>query len=226
MNKRAKQRLIGVTLVIFVIIGGLVLGTNTAGTSATRTSVADVLADDAIIGRQVEVSGPVVAGSWAPGAKPLTFEIEDIDDSDKTIRILWAGVVPSAFGDGTTAIVTGIVGPDRTVEAKTLITQCPSKYESAKDALLVTDVLSKPEQLVGKTVKVTGFVAAGTIQPAGGPERFAIAPDKRGIDALSIHYDGALPDGMKDGSKVVITGSLEDGGSFAAADVAIDADAK
>lgn len=42
--------------------------------------------------------------------------------------------------------------------------------------------------------------------------------------SLDIAYDGALPDGMEDGSAVVVTGTLAEGGKlFEAIDVAMDA---
>ncbi|MCX8007855.1 MAG: cytochrome c maturation protein CcmE, partial [Coriobacteriia bacterium] len=123
MNKRARQRLIGVTVLILVVVGALVLFVMTQG-GAYKKSVAEVVDDPSLVGQQVQVQGQVVSGSWTPNAKPLTFSIRQADDSNgPTLKVVWAGPIPSAFGDGTVAIVTGIVGEGGTVEAKQLITQ-------------------------------------------------------------------------------------------------------
>jgi cytochrome c-type biogenesis protein CcmE len=169
------------------------------------------------------VQGPVLKGSWKPGAKPFVFSIADEKDPNaEGLKVIWDRPVPSAFGDGTTAIVTGIVGEDGSVTAKTLITQCPSKYASATGALSVADLLKGNMENASATFHVTGYVVTGTIQPAGTAARFSIGTTTKGEESVAVAYDGALPQGMVEGSKVVISGSLGDDGVFLATDVAID----
>lgn len=222
LNKRAKQRLIGVTIIVLVIVAGLIfLATQGEGAGASRKSVAEIVDNAELVGSQVQVEAPVVKGSWTPGTKPFVFDIQDKEDPNGPVMtVKWEGPVPSAFGDGVTAIVTGEVQEDNTLLARTLITQCPSKYASASDALSVDQLLES--KLAGTTVKITGYVVNGTMQAAGAGERFFVGTNAKGEEKVGIAFDGAFPAGMEDGSKVVITGSLEDNGIFNASEVAID----
>lgn len=223
MNKRAKQRLIGVTILIFVAVGALILFSDFSGGTATKTSVAQALTQDDLVGTQVEVSGEVVAGSWVSGATPFVFEIEDGTNPDSgRLRIVWNEVVPGSFGDGTTATVTGVLEADGTINAKYLVTKCPSKYESATGALTVNDAIGRASELSGVTLKVTGFVVEGSIGGPGTTPRFKIADDANGSNALDVAWGGGLSDEFTDGVKVVVTGSLEEGNVFQCTEVALD----
>lgn len=223
MNKRAKQRLIGVTILIIVAVGALVLFSDFSGGTAAKTSVAEALTDEDLVGRQVEVSGKVVPGSWVSGASPFVFEIEDDEDPGAgRLRVVWNDVVPGSFGDGTTATVTGVLTEDGTIEAKYLVTKCPSKYESATGALTVNDALARADELKGVTLKITGTVVEGSVSPAGSRVRFSIADDASGSNALAVAWAGGLPEEFRDGAKVVVTGSLEDDGVFQCTEVALD----
>lgn len=222
MNKRARQRLIGVTVIVLIVVGALVFGTTVTGLGgAYKKSIAEIRSDSALVGKQVQVEGPVVKGSWKPGATPFVFSIGETGDPNaEGLKIVWDRPVPSAFGDGTTAIVTGIVNEDGSVTAKTLITQCPSKYASATDALSVDALLKST--LGSATVKITGYIVNGSVKPSGSAERFVVGTLATGGESVPVAFDGALPQGITDGAKVVITGSLEDNGVFNATDVALD----
>lgn len=228
MNKRAKQRLIGVTILIVVAIGALIGLTRLGNATATPVSIAEALEDETLMGKQIEVTGQVVAGSWTSGARPFVFEIEDaeVDDSGR-VAIVWNDVVPGSFGDGTTATVTGTITEAGTIEAKYLVTKCPSKYESAAGALTVNDVLNRAAEFEGAaTLKVSGFVVRGSLAEAGAPVRFQIADDLSGATPLDVAFGGGLSDEFVDGAKVVITGSLEPGRIFQCSEVALDQDAR
>jgi len=61
----------------------------------------------------------------------VTFMLQDKDDSDKAIRVRYAGAIPDAFRPGAGVIVEGGVRTDQNIfMATSLMTQCPSKYES------------------------------------------------------------------------------------------------
>ncbi len=227
MNKRAKQRLIGVTILILLAVGGLFAFSGFQGGTATKSSIAEALADESLVGKQVEVTGKVVAGSWSAGAQPFVFEIEDAEDPDAgTMRVTWNNIVPGSFGDGTSATVTGVLAEDGSIDAKYLVTKCPSKYESATGALTVNDVINRRSEVAGVTLKVTGTVVAGSIKEAGAPVRFQIADGSSGSTALDVAFGGGLSDEFVDGAKVVLTGSLEPDGTFLCAEVALDKAAK
>jgi len=223
VNKRARQRLIGVTVIVLIVVGALIFGTSMSGTAggAYKKTVGEIRTDSSLVGKQVQVQGPVLKGTWTPGASPFTFSIGDeADPNAEGLVIAWDRPIPSAFGDGTMAIVTGIVNTDGSVTAKTLITQCPSKYASATDALSIDALLKST--LGSATVKITGYVVNGSIMPAGSAERFSVGTLASGGESVAIAFDGALPQGVEDAAKVVITGSLEDNGVFYATEVALD----
>ena len=61
----------------------------------------------------------------------------------------------------------------------------------------------------------------GTLTAAGsGEPRFVLADGTDASVQVPVEFDGALADGIVDGTSVVITGSLSASGSFVATDVA------
>lgn len=225
MNKRARTRLIGVTAIILLAVVAVVASGAFNGNTAYSRTVEDVTGDNSLVGERVKVSGTVVSGSWDQNQNPMKFTIRDEADSAEsgpTLKVVFNGAVPSTFGDGVVAIVTGELDKDGTITSSDMITKCPSKYESAKGSLPVADLLGKGENMVGKTTKVSGVVKNGTIVAPGSDVRFVVATAATGGDEVEVAWQGALPAGMVDGSKVVLTGALEEDGKFVATDVALD----
>jgi len=225
VNKRARNRLIGVTAIVLLAIIAIFASIGGRGGTAYYKSVKEVASDAALQGQRVKVGGAVVAASWDKKSNPMRFTIRDEKDtagSGPTVKVVYNGAVPSTFGDGVTAIVTGTLSADGIIEADEMITKCPSKYESATGALPIADLIGKGESMTGKTVKTTGYVKAGTIVAPGGDARFVVASDKTGGKEVAVVYEGALPSGMTDGSQVVLTGALEADGKFVATNVALE----
>ena len=100
-------------------------------------------------------------------------------------------------------------------------TKCPSKYENADSALTVEQLLGYGESVYGNVVKVAGSVGAGSLKAAGQGDRFILVDAETG-DSMPVVFEGALSDGIADGSAVVLTGSLGADGKFAATDVALE----
>jgi len=223
VNKRARNRLIGVTAIILVAIAAIILGAG-GQQGAYYKTVKDVASDQGLVGERVRVGGAVVAGSWDKKSNPMRFAIQEEGDkggTGPTIKVVYNGTVPSTFGDGVVAIVTGELGADQTINSDDMITKCPSKYQSATGALAVQDLLNGGADLTGKSVKVTGYVT-GEISPPGGDVRFVISNAAEGGDkTVSVFYDGAIPQGMATGSQVVLGGSLDQNGTFDAVSVAM-----
>lgn len=225
MNKRARNRLIGVTAIVILAIAAIFFSLDSRGGTAYYKTVEEIATDESLIGERVKVGGAVVPGSWDKKTNPMTFDIRDEGDTDgvgSTIRIVYTEGVPATFGDGVTAIITGELGADGTVTSGEMITKCPSKYESATGAMPVSDLTSSGDSMIGKTVRVTGFVKSGTIVPPGGESRFAVQNDKGSGAEVLVAWEGALPAGMADGSKVVLTGAIEEDGIFVATNVALE----
>ncbi len=225
MNKRARMRLIGVTAVILIaIVAVVVISGNTSG--AYTSTVADVTKDPELVGQRVKVSGSVVPASWDKQSNPMKFTIKDEKDTagtGATVKVIYTGGVPSTFGDGVVAIVTGELAADGTINATEMITKCPSKYESAEGALPVADLVKSGASMYGKTVKATGFVKKGSLGAANDDPRFIVVAAADGTgDSIPVSFTGVLPSGMQEGSQVVLTGALESDGVFVATDVAME----
>jgi cytochrome c-type biogenesis protein CcmE len=225
VNKRARNRLIGVTAIVLLIVVAIFASIGSRGGTAYYKTVEEIANDTELANERVKVGGAVVTGSWDRKSNPMRFVIkgeEDTADEGPTVKVIYNGAVPATFGDGVTAIVTGTLSADGTIEADEMITKCPSKYESATGALPVGDLVGSGDSMVGKTVKATGFVKAGTIVPPGGAERFVVTNDATGGTEIAVVFEGALPSGMTDGSKVVLTGAVEADGKFVATDVSLE----
>ncbi len=217
MNKAAKKRLVIVGLVIAMVAVALfaVLG---SGGAATALSVSEAVSGD-YDGKKVQVSGAVVQDSYTSEGTSAVFEIVDDDDPSATLEVTYGGAMPATFGNGVTAICTGVV-EDGGLTCSELITKCPSKYESAEGSITVATLLSNAGAYTGTEVKLAGYVTAGTIAGIDADVRFTVNSQGSSVD---VAYDGALPDGLEDGSAVVVTGVLAEGGElFEAADVALD----
>lgn len=219
MNKRAKKRLFIVTLVI-VIVMAIILASIGAGGASETLTVAEA-AGGSYSGEKVQVSGAVVEDSYTSSDGTMTFDIYDAeaDDSSVTLRVVYSGSVPATFGNGVTAICTGTIGDDGTLEATTLVTKCPSKYESAEGSLTVSNLLEQADTMVGQETKLAGYVKEGTLVAAGEGDRFVLTSQDAEIAVL---YDDALPSGMEEGSSVVLTGALNEDGEFEATEVALE----
>lgn len=222
MNTKTKRRLIVVTGVIVVVLA-IVLAVVGSGGAAKTISVADALSGSYDSDR-VQVSGNVVDNSFATEDNVLTFDIYDPEgDESQSLRVRYEGAASSTFGNGVTAICTGRLSTSNGVElvASELVTKCPSKYESATDALTPSRLIEYGESIVDTTVKLAGTVVEGTLTAAGsGEPRFVVADAADASVQVPVEFDGALPETIVDGTSVVITGSLSDSGSFVATDVA------
>ena len=222
MNTKTKRRLVVVTGVIVVVLA-IVLAVVGSGGAAKTVSVADALSGSYDSDR-IQVSGNVVDNSFATEDNVLTFDIYDPEgDASQTLRVRYEGAASSTFGNGVTAICTGKLSTSNGVElvASELVTKCPSKYESATDALTVARLTEYGESIVDTTVKLAGTVVEGTLTAAGtGEPRFMVADAGDASVRVPGEFDGALPESIVDGTSVVITGSLSDAGSFVATDVA------
>ena len=133
MNKRARNRLIGVTAIIVIIALAVVVSTGSEDGALYRT-VGDVVDNPELVGERVSVGGAVVNGSWNRESNPMEVEIrEEGTDDGPVIAVRYNGGVPSTFGDGVVAIIKGTVTADGIIESDDMITKCPSKYEAEEE---------------------------------------------------------------------------------------------
>lgn len=227
VNKRARNRLVGVTAIVLLAVVAIFASLGQRGGTSYYESVKSVASDKSLVGERVKVGGMVVTGSWDKKANPMRFSIKDEKDTQgtgETVKVVYNGAVPSTFGDGVTAIVTGEVKPDGSIEAGEMITKCPSKYESATGAMSVGAI--KDGQTL-EQVTLSGYVVKGSIVAPGGESRFSVSGSEAAdAQAHQVKWEGALPAGMVDGSMVIIKGSVDTEGVITATDVALEASEK
>ena len=79
------------------------------------------------------------------------------------------------------------------------------------------------QSLVGKKgLQTTGYVKPGSLGPASAAQRFVLAEKADGSGkSVAIKYSGALPETVKDGVQVVVSGTLESDQVFDATAVAL-----
>lgn len=220
MNAKMKKRMIAVSGVIVIVLI-LVLAFVGGNTAATTMSIAEA-AENPQAGQKVQVSGNVVQDSFSASNDVLTFKIYDPEGDPATqLEVRYDGAASSTFGNDVTAICTGKINDAGVLECSELVTKCPSKYENADSALTVEQLLGYGESVYGNVVKVAGSVGAGSLKAAGQSDRFILVDAETG-DSMPVVFEGALSDGIADGSAVVLTGSLGADGKFAAADVALE----
>ena len=219
VNAKTKRRMIvvsGIIVIVLIVVLAVVGGSS----SAKAVTLADA-ASGRYVDQKIQVSGNVVENSFSTEDNVLTFDIYDPDgDIMQQVRVSYEGGVAATFGNDVTAICTGKIGSDGVLRATELVTKCPSKYENSTDALGVAQLVDYGEDVLDKPVKVTGTVKAGTLSAAGQGDRFVLV-DVDGTAEFPVLFDDALSDEVKDGSSLVLTGSLNADGKFHATDVAL-----
>jgi cytochrome c-type biogenesis protein CcmE len=219
MNKRARNRLIGVTAIILIVAAAFIPLMMSGG--AKETSVADLAVggNAALVGTRVKVTGAVVAGSWDKKTNPMVFKIRTEGAvSGPEVLVTYNGSAPNTFGSDTIAILTGQLDSLGSLTAGEMVTKCPSKYETSTEAAPIADVLAAPPD---SPIRMQGFVVPGSQGAANAAERFKLAANADGTGAsVAVAFTGTTPAGFADGVKVVVFGKLENG-VFVATDVAL-----
>jgi cytochrome c-type biogenesis protein CcmE len=92
---------------------------------------------DELVGQGIRVAGRVAEGSLRKQTTvkgtEMAFVIGDFEGPGRvavegTVPVAYTGVVPDMFGEGRDVIVEGRY-VDGTLQAQTVLTSCPSKYE-------------------------------------------------------------------------------------------------
>ncbi len=222
MNTKAKKRLYIASLLIVMLMLGFFTFIGSGG-SSKALKLAQLQGNTQYEGKKIQVSGAVKAQSLKADGSVALFELEPepgTSDSGE-LKVAYGGALPATFGDGIVAICTGTY-KDGTLEAKQLVTKCPSKYESAQGALTVKNLVDSAASMQDKECKLAGYIVNNSMSPLGsGKPRMIIESQGASID---VYFDGALSTEFTDGVAVVLTGSLQADGSFKATDAAIDTD--
>lgn len=219
MNKRARNRLIGVTVIVLGIAAAVFFGSG-AGAGAYSKTVDQAVNDPSLAGKRIKVSGSVIAGSWDKKTNPMKFRIRtEGTTSGPELSVVYTGAAPNTFGNDTVAIVTGTLEPGGVIKADDMITKCPSKYSSGTGAMNVTELLKA--QAKGQPIQVVGYLKAQSLNLEGqGQERFVLTSNATGGDEVSVQFAGSMPAGTKDGVQLVVGGAYDSTGVVDASSVA------
>ncbi len=130
-DKKARTRLLVITIVLLVGLTGAIgyLLWNPSTSFSYFRTVSQVKKDSSLVGKSVRVGGMVIKGSIKKQDEAYRFQI---GDGKNNIAVVYAGTMPSTFGAGVQAIVEGKLVSQHEMHAKSLVTKCPSKYESKK----------------------------------------------------------------------------------------------
>ena len=216
-SKKTRYAVVGGIVVIVLIAAAAFLST---GTVATAMSVGEAAAD-ASSGKKVEVTGNVVDDSYKISGDTLDFSIYDPDNLSTTLQVRYDRGVSATFGNGVTAICTGTL-EDGVLRCTQLVTKCPSKYETASNALSVSQLQGYGDAILSKNVKVAGVLAAGTLKGVDESPRLVLADVDAEGEQLPVRYSGALSEQVAEGATLVVTGALQQDGSFEATQVALE----
>mgnify|MGYP000201928842 CR=1 FL=1 len=131
---RMDIRLLVLALVMAGAVGYLMY-TGLQGTAASYfVTVSELQARASEVdGRRVRVGGDVVAGSIVRGGpgEPIHFRI---GDGTSELEVAYSGVLPDIFTEGRHVIVEGLYRNGHPVQADSVLTQCPSRFEAAPTA--------------------------------------------------------------------------------------------
>ena len=126
---------LGITLVIALIAGALVLKAMQESSARVLMPSALLTAEHAAGIARVRVAGRVAALPIEYRAEPpieLRFQVHDPGgDSAKLVSVVYHGLRPDMFAAGRDVIIDGEF-TNGTLQASKLLTQCPSKYEPPK----------------------------------------------------------------------------------------------
>lgn len=130
-----KQGKVFISLIVgFILIGGIVVF------QATRTTSSDIITPSALLDSnheklRIRVAGRVSEDPITYSLEPnifLSFKIHDPKgDTGKTIPVEYEQLKPDMFASGRDVLIDGDY-KNGVLYARTLLTQCPSKYEPPK----------------------------------------------------------------------------------------------
>ena len=131
MKKNSVKLLIGGLLVAFGI--AYLMYTGIQGSTAYYLTIEEFLEQqETFAGEGIRIAGTVADGSIRrqQDIREIHFAIQGVS-GETTIPVYYKGVVPDIFRDGASVILEGKYSQEKGLfHAVTLMTSCPSKYES------------------------------------------------------------------------------------------------
>lgn len=78
---------------------------------------------------QARLFGTVGENGLTHQGQELSFQLQDKDNPQEIIAVIYRGILPDTFKPGAEVIVEGGISSEGHFSAKTLMTKCPSKYQ-------------------------------------------------------------------------------------------------
>jgi len=134
MVKKNSKGIYAAALGLFLFGVGYLMFTGLAENTKPFVNVSEALAMPPAELRSARLFGTVkseglIRMEGRPGVK---FQLGDTDNAQKTLWVVFEGVVPDMFKAGAEVIVEGgLREGENTFKATTLMTKCPSKYQRA-----------------------------------------------------------------------------------------------
>ena len=131
------QFLVAGLLLIGVIISLMVYGLTTA--KAFWLTVDEVYQrESSLLSQRIRVNGVVVDGSedWNPSEVTLRFKIEDEENPNRQLEIVFYEPRPDNFHRAASVIAEGELLPGGVIEADVLLLKCPSRYEESPENIV------------------------------------------------------------------------------------------
>ncbi|MBT5876155.1 MAG: cytochrome c maturation protein CcmE [Candidatus Latescibacteria bacterium] len=127
MKRKQRKFLVGFGVVIAAI--GYLIYTGFSDSTMYYLTVSELHASP-VYAKNLRLNGHVVTGSIRKdevGTMRVRFLAEE---GGMETNVVYTGVIPDTFKDGSEIVVEGTYAPDGTFTAHTLLAKCPSKYES------------------------------------------------------------------------------------------------
>ncbi|MCR5814910.1 MAG: cytochrome c maturation protein CcmE [Desulfovibrio sp.] len=133
MQKHKKNTSLFYTLAFLLFLGGVswLIYSGLTSSSVYFLNVSEALAASPEKVQSIRLFGTVAERDLKrdPNSLHLSFLLEDKDNATVTIAVSYQGMIPDAFKAGAEVIVEGGMNADKSFQAKTLMTKCPSKYQ-------------------------------------------------------------------------------------------------
>ena len=121
---------VGITIIVATV--GVLVWTAVDQTKMYMVTVAEYLtARDSYAGETVRIAGRVAEDSmnWDADTRLLRFTLDDME-GDQAVSVHYSGLLPDMFSEGRDVVVEGPSVEIDPFTATTVLTSCPSKYES------------------------------------------------------------------------------------------------
>jgi len=130
---RRKRLPLGVIAAAIAILGAVayLVYTNTQASAMYYMTVPELKHCTMCTTQSVRVAGVVQAGSIVRNDQQGSVSFVISDSSNQTLPVTYNGVVPDIFRAGAQVVVEGRYPGQGAFHADTLLTKCPSKFQSA-----------------------------------------------------------------------------------------------